>query len=163
MTTFGEAKWIIWPIGYRVRVRKDEREGESPLGDIAGYDALTDALEDFGYVDGDLNCLVDYQIEPLNPLWKTDLMDFFREFWGEAYTCENGLPDEYYPEGREEAEKVCKENNLGKPVPMLMADYNVVVEWIESRITTTKKDKRGTNPNSLRNLKQFRAEDKEES
>lgn len=197
MNEFGKPLWIIWPIGYKVRARKDKKSGsldvpncgsiswDSPLGDIAGYDTLMESLNRLGFIESDPENdyeekdLEDFQLEPLNPDWKTDLLDFYSEFWETLWGCEKGdlpeLPDELtvddlkrlgipgsypYYNRRKEIAPLCEQHNLGKPIPVALKDFNETVKWIETHMKKekVKKDRRGTNPNSLKNLKHFKGD-----
>ncbi|MCL4339968.1 MAG: hypothetical protein JRN37_00575 [Nitrososphaerota archaeon] len=54
----------------------------------------------------------------------------------------------------------CKSKGLGKIIPLFLAQYQADVEWVEKHLIQTqevkKPDGRGKNPNSLKNLKQFK-------
>lgn len=91
MKSLGDAKWIIWPIGYKVRLRKGPfTEVDWPADiDYAGYDALTNILKDMRYIDDDNNDLEEYSLEALDPDWRTSLLDFFHDLHGtHNYCCE---------------------------------------------------------------------------
>ena len=55
-------------------------------------------------------------------------------------------------------DEYCKSKGLGKAIPIFLSEYQIDVEWIESHLVKeqVKKDGRGRNPNSLKNLKQFK-------
>ncbi len=57
-------------------------------------------------------------------------------------------------------DEYCKSKGLGKAIPIFLSEYHIDVEWIESHLVKeqVKKDGRGRNPNSLKNLKQNRKE-----
>ncbi len=188
MPEYGKPLWLIHPLEYKVRVRTDKKHGvadipdgnsiawESPLGDIAGYDTLTESLKKLGFIYSDhesennhgFGDLKEWTLEPLNKDWKTDLLDFFRDFWDSEWGCNDGDPPETDPithkgiemhsDNRDIQAAICKKYNLGDPVPMAVRDFNATVAWLEQHMISEKpkNDSRGRHPNSLKNLKHFK-------
>lgn len=209
---YGEAKWIIYPIGVKVRLMKpddweeiwDKMEKDYPLDhtDYAGVEHLKQRLDEIEYTsNGD--DLLSWQVEPLDPDWKTKHLDHLRDEYGDPECYENWLcekdssnswddlidycKEKYYNfiiehnpgakksgwgvwEGvkdrpsqtlqKQWASEFCNVNGLGRVIPYFLAQYEDDVKWIESHLAQTievkKPDGRGKNPNSLKNLKQFR-------
>lgn len=209
---YGEAKWIIYPIGVKVRLMKpddweeiwDKMEKDYPLDhtDYAGVEHLKQRLDEIEYTsNGD--DLLSWQVEPLDPEWKTKHLDHLRDEYGEPegyedWFCEKdtlntrddlqdyceekykkyiiehnpgaekselgywkGVTDEPSQTLQKEwASQFCKSNGLGRAIPYFLFQYLQDVKWIEAHMKETievkKPDGRGKNPNSLKNLKQFR-------
>ena len=193
---YGEAKWIIYPIGVKVRLMKpddweeiwDKMDADYPLDDTdyAGVEHLKQRLDEIEYTSNEKD-LVSWQVEPLDPDWKTKHLDHLRDEYGEPSDfsemfCEKDSSDsweekDYYCGERKEeyirkhgsdppltvqkewVSEFCKSKGLGRVIPLFLAQYEDDVKWIESHLVQkveVKKDGRGKNPNSLKNLKQFR-------
>lgn len=208
---YGEAKWIIHPLGVKVRLMEPDDWDEVwdtcdfPIDDTdyAGVEHLKQRLYELNLIDGMERELGFFQIEPLDADWKTKHLDHCRDEYGpstEMYHKDNISPywhcekdpsrrfgkklDDYVDEKwkqykqenegnpyiRENSEEIrqwteefCKKNNLGRAIPMFLAQYQEDVEWIEEHIKqeieeVRKPDGRGRNPNSLANLRQFKKE-----
>ena len=208
---YGEAKWIIHPLRIKVRLMKPEDWREVTdrpncnyaVGstDYAGVEHLKLMLDDLQYYD-DGKDLAPYQLEPLDPDWKSKHMEHCRDSfghpsgydewfceinsWGSAMDrnsfCEKKW-DEYIIANNPNTELVgssriwknadnrpnsdvqkewvsefCKSKGLGRAIPIFLVQYLDDVEWVESHLVKeqVKKDGRGRNPNSLKNLKQFK-------
>ena len=215
---YGEAKWVIHPLGVKVRLMKPDDWEEEVWGkpncnypvdgtDYAGIEHLKLMLDDLQYYN-DGKDLAPYQLEPLDPDWKSKHLDHCRDSfghpsgydewfceihsWGSARDrnsfCEKKL-DEYIIANNPNAERAgssriwknadnrpnsdvqkewvsefCKLKGLGRVIPIFFVQYKEDVEWIEKHLLQTlevkKTDGRGKNPNSLKNLKQFKGGDK---
>ena len=160
---YGQAKWIIHPLGVKVRVGKgpfSEHDFDLEI-DYAGSAHLGKRLEDMGYIDTEGNDLVPYQLEPLDSDWKSKLLDFMHDLYGpEPLTCEiHSLECVEAVEtfGKAEADQWCLSHGKGKSIPLFMAEFLEEFEWFESHLKI-RGDGRGRNPNSLKNLKQFKVD-----
>ena len=94
MKSFGDAKWIIRPLGYKVRLRKGPFEKNDWPTDIdyAGFDVLTDRLVEMEFMGKYFKDLKEFTLEPLDNDWKTNLMDYFHELRGDYdFNCEKGV------------------------------------------------------------------------
>lgn len=208
---YGQEKWIIWPLGVKVRVGKgpfDEDDYDLQI-DYAGTRHLRNRLEDMEYIDSQGNDVVPYELEALDPDWKSKLLDHKHDLYGPGeWRCESDEgsynealdiflsknygkfcrkhnPDAYDKDGnlirfwvgegderqlrdklvntpseakeKKWAEEWCSSHGRGKLIPLFMLEFRFDYEWIESHLKI-KGDKRGKNPNSLKNLKQFRVD-----
>ena len=167
-------KWIIQPLGYKVRLRKAPFSKDSLAEiDYAGFHALMEKLEEFDLIDKDGNDLSGFTLEALESDWRSKLLDFYNAFWAEdEFTCEiDGMSDavvcsindlidaeNLYDslEKRSKIDKWCRAKGKGKAIKRAMAEYLDSEKWIENHLAVKeKRDGRGKNPNSLKNLKQF--------
>ena len=86
---YGQAKWIIHPLRIKVRLMKPKDWKEIQIHsnyaiddtDYAGVEHLKLMLDDLQYYD-DGKDLAPYQIEPLDPDWKSKHMDHCRDQFG---------------------------------------------------------------------------------
>lgn len=99
---YGESKWIIYPIGVKVRLMKPanweevwDKMEEYPLDntDYAGVEHLKQRLDEIEYTNNGKD-LVSWQVEPLDSDWKTKHLDHLRDEYGdpegyEDWYCEN--------------------------------------------------------------------------
>lgn len=173
----GQEKWVIQPLGYKVRLpRRPFDEDSLAEIDYAGFNLLMEKLEEFDLIDESENDLSTFTLEALDSDWRSKLLDFFFAFWGDyEFTCTiDGLSDEVLvpindiihekdivnsTEKRKEIDKWCRANGKGKVARRAMVEYQESEKWIVNHlITKEKSDKRGKNPNSLKNLKQFRVD-----
>ena len=214
---YGEAKWVIHPLGIKVRLMlpddwKEEVWDIDTYGfpvdetDYAGVEHLKLRLTELELLGQGGEDIAFYELEAIDPDWKSKHMDHLRDEFGpstemylddgispywfcekdpsrmfekdlndyvdekwQQYTQENeGNPkklkirengDEY----RQWTDEFCKINDLGRAIPMFLAQYYEDVAWIEAHLKQEqepeeikKPDGRGKNPNSLANLRQFR-------
>lgn len=185
---YGEAKWILYPIGVKVRRRimtdNDvgdliDRYGIPITNDDSGITSLKLLLIDLNYFDYDhTKDIIDWRIESLDPDWKTEYLDEIKDFYGEAQDYDEWFCEKDTFESQEEkddscktkisqlkssgtrytdkglVEEFCKSTGRGSVIPLFLAEFQDNVKWIESHLTHTLqvKTKRGTNPNSLKNL-----------
>lgn len=182
---YGDAKWIIYPLGVKVRLMKPENWEDIDSNyllesDYAGVEHLKHRLEELEYTHYD-DDLIPYQVEPLDPDWKSKHLDHHHDTFGqpsiyEEWFCEKEAfhttddRDVYCAKRRMESgekephpslqkqwvSEFCESNGLGRAIPLFLAQYQEDIKWIESHLVEVKHDRRGTNPNSLKNLRQFR-------
>lgn len=212
---YGQAKWIIHPLRIKVRLMrpKDWKEVTDRPNcnyaiddtDYAGVEHLKLMLDDLQYYD-DGKDLAPYQLEPLDPDWKSKHLDHCRDSFGhpsgyDEWFCEihswgsaddrdkfcKKKEEEYIIAHNPNAELVnygssriwknadnrphnnllkewvnefCRSKGLGRAIPIFLVQYKEDVEWIEKHLLqileVKKTDGRGKNPNSLKNLKQFK-------
>ena len=81
---YGQEKWIIWPLGVKVRLEKGPfSEDEYDLEiDYSGTYHLMRRLRDMDYIDNQDNELVPYELEALDPDWKSKLLDYKHDLYG---------------------------------------------------------------------------------
>ncbi|MDG7037645.1 MAG: hypothetical protein JRN37_00570 [Nitrososphaerota archaeon] len=89
---YGAAKWVIHPLGVKVRLMKPddwEEVWNKPNcnyavddTDYAGVEHLKLMLDDLQYYDNGED-LAPYQVEPLDPDWKTKHLDHCRDEFGQ--------------------------------------------------------------------------------
>lgn len=99
---YGEAKWVIHPLGVKVRLMQpDDWEevwetcNDFPIDetDYAGVEHLKQRLYDLNLIDGTERELGFFEIEPLDPDWKSKHLDHCRDEYGqpsiyEEWFCE---------------------------------------------------------------------------
>ena len=190
---YGEAKWILYPLGIKVKTMIPETEEESDRynneydifldDDISGIRSLFYMVIDLNYIDNimDRNDLTKWSVEALNPDWKTDYLYQIRQFYGRLdyyfeWLCEKEPLDseeqknEWCETKIEEmkssgklytdkgiVEEFCRTTGRGSVIPIFLVEYNDDVKWIESHlIQKDEAKKRKMNPNSLKNLVQYR-------
>jgi len=189
---YGEAKWVLYPIGVKVRRRimtdNDvgdlvDRYGIPITNDDSGITSLKLLLIDLNYIDYDQGKdLIDWKIEALDPDWKTEYIDDVKDLYGSPdyyyeWYCEKDTfesleeKDEWCQHKISElkssgtrysdkgiVEDFCRSTGRGSVIPLFLAEFQDDVKWIETHLTHTLqvKTKRGTNPNSLKNLVQNR-------
>ena len=162
----------------------DELTNRYPIlitNDDAGITSLKILLIDLNYIDYEngKQDLIDWKIEALDPDWKTEYLDELRDLVGSPeyyfeWFCEK---DTFESEEEKDAwcekriadlklsgtpykdkvivEEFCKMTGRGSVIPLFLAEFQDDVAWIESHLIQKEvKNKRGTNPNSLKNLKQ---------
>ena len=192
---YGEAKWILYPIGVKVRnlITETENDVEQYFNeynvlidnDFSGVKSIHCMVIDLNYVtysDNVMTDVVNWKVEPLDPEWKSEYLDQVRETYGrpdhyfEWYCeresaesqkekdewCENKISQlkasgtQYTDKGL--VEEFCKSTGRGSVIPLFLLEFQTEVKWIESHIVqkVESKTKRGTNPNSLKNLVQNR-------
>ena len=158
-----------------------DRYGIPITNDDAGITSLKLLLIDLNYIDYDngKEDLIDWKIEALDPEWKTEYIDELRDLYGSPeyyfeWYCEK---DTFESEEEKDSwckkriadlklsgtpykdkrivEEFCKMTGRGSVIPLFLAEFQDDVNWIESHLMQKEvKSKRGTNPNSLKNLKQ---------
>ena len=189
---YGEAKWVLYPIGVKVRRRimtddeidKLQEKYWIPITtDESGITSLKLLLIDLNYFDCDhTKDLIDCKIESLDPDWKTEYLDELKDYYGEAQNCDEWFCDRDTFESKDErddwcqqkiseleasgtrysdkglVEEFCRSTGRGSVIPLFLAEFQNDIKWIESHLVqkVEVKSKRGTNPNSLKNLVQNR-------
>lgn len=188
----GEAKWILYPLGVKVRiiiVDGDDNPYDYPVqNDYAGIESLKVVLEDLNYVSSITSeDKIDWRIESLDPDWKSKHLEHLIDIYGEPdsyyeWFCEKETYEsaddkvkycsKVFRENKELSQKFdasrvvevfCRSTGRGSAIPSFLAEYHKDVKWIESHLVHALelKSKRGTNPNSLKNLKQNRQKEEE--
>ena len=152
--------------------------------DDSGITSLKLLLIDLNYFDYDHGKdIIDWKIESLDPDWKTEYLDELKDYYGEARDYDEWFCEKDTFESRDEkelwcmekirelkesgvryinekrvVEEFCRTTGRGSAIPLFLAEFQDDVNWIESHLIqkVEVKSKRGTNPNSLKNLVQNR-------
>lgn len=185
----GEAKWILYPLGVKVRIIMPEDDEiddfDYPVqNDYAGIESLKVMLSDLNYASINLEDKIEWKVEYLDPDWKSEHLEHLKDFYGnpddyESWFCgvesyesadekddycmrmfdeNSGISQDSPFDVKKVVEEFCRSTGRGSAIPLFLAEYHKDVKWIESHLvhTVEVKSKRGTNPNSLKNLKQNR-------
>lgn len=183
----GETKWLLQPLGVKVRIiipeDNEKDDFDFPVqNDYAGIESLKVMLGSLNYASINLEDKIEWQIESLDPDWKSKHLEHLKDFYGDPvdfrdWFCEiesfesADEKDDYclriifnenkgisqYPPSdvKKVVEEFCRSKDKGSAIPLFLAEYQRDVKWIESHLKGVK-NRRGTNPNSLKNLKQNR-------
>ena len=173
------------PLGVKVRIiipEGDDMDFDYPIqNDYAGIESLKVMLGSLNYISQSMEDKIEWQVESLDPDWKSKHLEHLKDFYGDPvdfkdWFCEvesyesADEKDDYclriFNENKEISqdspsdvkkvvEEFCISKDKGSATPLFLAEYQRDVKWIESHLKEVK-NRRGTNPNSLKNLKQNR-------